>query len=411
MNNRGNCVLCISATTGVLPESAAQYSSMSIQFQTTQSHADPDVIDFGLGHPGDELLPRTLLQEAAALRLVQADASLLQYGWEQGDGYFRYALADFLSRRYGVPVEMEHLFVSAGASQALDLICTLYTQPGDVVFVEEPTYFLALRIFADHRLTVVPVAADANGLSVDALEDALKRHRPVFLYTIPTHQNPAGFTLPLARRRLLVELAEAHDFLIVADEVYHLLSYDAAPPPPLASFAAPGRVLGLGSFSKILAPGLRLGWVQAAPHHMRRLSTSGLLDSGGGLNPFTSGLVRVILEQGWQDAYLNRLHQVYRQRIDALHDALQRYFDSSVAYTKPTGGYFFWLRLPEAVDAEIFLQAALAHKVSFRPGVRFSGCGALRNYLRLSFAYYEPKQLQEGVRRLKDALESVAPRF
>ncbi|GIV67637.1 aminotransferase-like domain-containing protein [Caldilinea sp.] len=382
---------------------------MKMQFQTTQSHADPDVIDFGLGHPGDELLPRAILQEAAALRLAQTDASLLQYGWEQGDGYFRHALANFLSSRYHVPVEMEHLFVSAGASQALDLICTLYTQPGDVIFVEEPTYFLALRIFADHRLTVVPAPTDADGLDVDALEEALQRHRPVLLYTIPTHQNPAGFTLPLERRQRLVELAEAHDFLIVADEVYHLLSYDAAPPPPLASFAATGRVLGLGSFSKILAPGLRLGWIQAAPQHMHRLSTSGLLDSGGGLNPFTSGLVRVVLEQGWQDAYLNHLHEVYRQRIDALDSALQEHFEGVVDYARPTGGYFFWLRLPETVDAENLLRAALAHKVGFRPGVRFSGCGDLRNCLRISFAYYAPELLQEGVLRLKRSLESAYP--
>ena len=199
--------------------------------------------------------------------------------------------------------------MTAGASQALDLICTLYTQPGDVVFVEEPSYFLALRIFADHRLRVVGVPTDAEGLRIDALEELLRQQRPAFLYTIPTHQNPAGFTLPLARRRRLVELAQQHGFLVVADEVYHLLSYGAPPPPPLASWAATGAVLALGSFSKILAPGLRLGWLQAAPEHIHRLVTSGLLDSGGGLNPFTSGLVRVALERGWQEEHLGRLRR------------------------------------------------------------------------------------------------------
>lgn len=379
---------------------------MSTLFQTTQSHADPDVIDFGAGHPGDALLPRTLMQTAAAQRLSQLDASLLQYGLEQGDGYFRHALAGFLSRRYAAPVAMDHLFVSSGASQALDLICTLYTQPGDVVFVEEPTYFLALRIFADHRLTVIPVATDAQGLDIDALEAALAKQRPALLYVIPTHQNPSGATLPLERRRRLVELSVQHNFLVVADEVYHLLSYAAAPPPPLASFAESGTVLGLGSFSKILAPGLRLGWVQAAPQHMTRLYTSGLLDSGGGLNPFTSALVRVVLEQGWEDAYLDGLHAAYRQRITVLDAALQAQLGETVRYVTPTGGYFFWLQLPEAQDGETLLQRAAAHKVSFRPGVRFSGCGGLRNYIRLSFAFYEEEQLREGVRRLRAAIQS-----
>jgi len=380
---------------------------MSTHFQTTQSHADPDVIDFGAGHPGDALLPRALMQAAAAHRLSQPDASLLQYGLEQGDGYFRHALAGFLSRRYAAPVDMEQLFVSSGASQALDLICTLYTQPGDVVFVEEPTYFLALRIFADHRLTVIPIATDAQGLDIDALEAALAQRRPALLYVIPTHQNPSGATLPLERRRRLVELSVQHNFLIVADEVYHLLSYDAAPPPPLAFFAESGTVLGLGSFSKILAPGLRLGWVQAAPPHMTRLYTSGLLDSGGGLNPFTSALVRVVLEEGWEDAYLDGLHVTYRQRIAVLDAALQAQLGATVRYVTPTGGYFFWLQLPEACDGETLLQRAAAHKVSFRPGVRFSGCGGLRNYIRLSFAFYEEAQLREGVHRLRAALQNV----
>ena len=195
--------------------------------QTTQSEAAPDVIDFGLGHPAADLLPRTLMRRQRLCAWARPDASLLQYGLEQGDGYFRLALAQFLSRRYGLGVGMEDLFVTAGASLGLDLICTLYTQPGDVIFVEEPSYFLALRIFADHHLRVVSLPTDEDGLRLDALEQELQRQRPVLLYTIPTHQNPSGATLPLERRQRLVELSQQHGFLIVADEVYHLLSYTA----------------------------------------------------------------------------------------------------------------------------------------------------------------------------------------
>ena len=142
---------------------------MNRQFQTTQSRVTSDFIDFGVGHPSAALLPRALLQAAAAQRLSQPDVSLLQYGLEQGDEYFRHTLAGFLSRQYGTPVDHSELFVSAGASQALDLICTLYTQPGDIVFVEEPTYFLALQIFANHRLTVRAIDTDSHGLEIDAL--------------------------------------------------------------------------------------------------------------------------------------------------------------------------------------------------------------------------------------------------
>jgi DNA-binding transcriptional MocR family regulator len=377
-------------------------------FQTTQSEIPPDVIDLGIGHPAPELLPLALLREAAALRLGQGDAGLLQYGFEQGDGYFRRALADFLTAEYGRSVSPDGLFVTAGASQALDLICTLYTRPGDVVFVEEPSYFLALRIFADHRLQVVGVPADADGLRIDILEESLRDRRPAFLYTIPTHQNPAGFTLPLHRRTRLVELAQQHGFLVVADEVYHLLSYGAAPPSPLAAWAETGVVLGLGSFSKILAPGLRLGWVQAAPDHVRRLVTSGLLDSGGGLNPFTSGLVRVALEQGWQTEHLARLRGVYRQRVAAMDMALRAVFGSAVDWRTPGGGYFFWVTLPDGMDASALTNLAATYKVGFRPGTRFSGAGGLQNCVRLSFAYYDDDQLTAGVRRLGQVVAEAA---
>lgn len=377
--------------------------------QTTQSEIPPDVIDLGIGHPAPNLLPLALMRVAAAERLGSGDATLLQYGFEQGDGYFLRALAAFLGAEYGQPVAPDDLFVTAGASQALDLICTLYTQPGDVVFVEDPSYFLALRIFADHRLRVVGVPTDADGLQIAALEDLLRRHRPAFLYSIPTHQNPAGFTLPLARRRRLVELAQQHGFLVVADEVYHLLSYGAPPPPPLASWAATGAVLGLGSFSKILAPGLRLGWLQAAPNHVHRLVTSGLLDSGGGLNPFTSGLVRVALERGWQEEHLGRLRGVYRKRIAAMDAALRDSLGDQARWRTPDGGYFFWVALPNEVDAGALSELAATQKVGFRPGARFSGAGGLRSCVRLSFAYYEEDDLVEGVRRLAQVIAQVAP--
>ena len=268
--------------------------------RATQVDRSADSINFGIGQPDFALLPHALMGRTAAARLAEGDTELLNYGFPQGDGRFRWALASFLFRRYGVQVDHRQLMITAGASQALSLACTLLARPGDTVFVEEPSYFLALRILQeDHRLNAIPIATDADGLPPEAVEDALTRHKPVFLYTVPTFQNPTGRTLPRDRRRKLLALAREHRFRIVADEVYHLLDFGTRPPPPFAAEADSGLVLSLGSFSKILAPGLRLGWVQTSPQLARRFAEMGLADSGGGLNHFTSNLVRVALEEGW----------------------------------------------------------------------------------------------------------------
>lgn len=373
--------------------------------QILQSPIPPQIIDLGVGNPAPELLPLDLLRQAAEHALAQGDAAPLQYGYEAGDVRFRTALASFLQDQYKLKTDPGQLFVSNGVSQALDLICTLHTVPGDVVFVEEPTYFLALRIFADHRLRVVGLPTDEHGLVIEALEDELKRQRPALLYTIPTHQNPSGATLSLNRRRRLLELSQQHGFLVLADEVYHCLSYGpSAPPPPLASFIDSGTVLSLGSFSKILAPGLRLGWVQGRADRLQRLAQSGLLDSGGGLNPWTAAIVRSALELGLQQQHVDRLRQIYAGRLAALDAALQAELAGRLEYRLPAGGFFIWARLAGGLDAEALLRPAQAAGVGFRPGVRFSSQGGLRDWMRLCFAYYDEARLAEGVARLAEAI-------
>lgn len=372
---------------------------MSI-LQTTQLNIPAGMIDFGVGQPSLSLLPMAALKEAADHRLSQPDASILQYGAEQGDGYFRLALAQFLSQKYGAPVEAEQLLITSGASQSLDLICTRLTQPGDTIFVEEPTYFLALLIFRDYRLNIVGIPMDENGLSIEALEEQLARHKPVFLYTIPTFHNPSAATLSVERRQRLLQLSQEHDFLIVADEVYQMLDYRVTPPPPLAAAINSAPVISLGSFSKILAPGLRLGWIQAAPQQLDPLIHAGLLESGGGLNPFTSGVVQSMLELGLQEQCLTHLKQVYTERSAALSQALHQHLPDSFTFAEPGGGFFIWIRLPESWQAQEILAEARRNNVSFQPGVKFSSRQGLPNYLRLSFAYYEVDELVEGVARL-----------
>ena len=367
---------------------------------TSNFDIPPDRIDLSIGQPGTELLPLAALAEAARHCLSRDNPYLLAYGAEQGNWYFRKALAGFLSEKYKLNVDPGHLFTTAGISQGLDLICSLFTRPGDIVFVENPTYSLALGIFADHGLNVVGLPMDENGLIMAAIEEELAYQRPVFLYTIPTFQNPAGCTLSSDRREKMVQLSQEHNFLIVADEVYQLLAYTETPPAPMAKYIEPETVLALGSFSKILAPGLRLGWIHTHPGLMSKLNSCGLIYSGGGLNPFTSAIVQSAIELGLQEKQLSYLKEEYLQRKNTLNAALRKNLPDSVSFVEPGGGFFTWLQLPQHLDTEKLLTEAHKHDVSFAPGSFFSPQRDLKNYLRLSFAYYGASELKQGAERL-----------
>jgi DNA-binding transcriptional MocR family regulator len=276
----------------------------------------------------------------------------------------------------------------------------LFTRPGDTIFVENPTYSLALGIFADHRLNLVGLPMDENGVIIEAIEEELAHQTPAFLYIIPTFHNPTGRTLSADRRKQLVQLSQEHDFLIVADEVYQLLAYSGTPPAPMAKYTESTTVLSLGSFSKILAPGLRLGWIQTHPDLMNRLTTAGVISSGGGLNPFTSAIVQSAIELGLQEKQLSHLKKVYRKRQNALNSALRENLHDSVSSVESGGGFFTWLQLPQRIDTENLIPEAHQHDVSFAPGSLFSPRRDLKNNMRLSFAYYEESELVEGAKRL-----------
>ena len=379
---------------------------MITSFSVIQNQVRPDVIDLGLGDPSLSLLPLDLIREAAQARLSRSDNSFLQYGAEQGDGYFRLALADFLGRGYDLDVKPESLFVTNGISKALDLICTLFTKAGDTIFTEEPTYFLALRIFADHHLNVISIDTDENGLVIESLEERLAEFDPKFLYLIPTFHNPTGTTMSQERRDRLVELAQEHNFILAVDEVYHLLSYTSnarKPPKSFAAYIDEENVISLGSFSKILAPGLRLGWLQAHSETIKRFNTCGLLDSSGGLNPFTSAIVREVIESGGLENNINKLINIYRSRLKVMDFALRQHLPD-VKYSIPHGGYFLWLRLPEGTETAELRQKAPVFKVDFRPGSLFSSRNGFKNYIRLCYVHYEEANIEEGVLRLKQCL-------
>jgi len=367
---------------------------------TSNFDIPPDRIDLSIGQPGTSLLPLAALAQAAEHCLTQDNSYILAYGAEQGNWYFHHALAGFLSEQYKLSVDPDYLFTTTGISQGLDFICRLFTRPGDTIFVEKPTYSLALGIFADCRLNLVGLPMDENGVVIEAIEEELAHQTPAFFYTIPTFHNPTGCTLSAARRKKLVQLSREHNFLIVADEVYQLLAYSGTPPPSMAKYTDSATVLSLGSFSKILAPGLRLGWIQTHPDLMKSLTTNGLVYSGGGLNPFTSAIVQSAFELGLQEKQLFHLQKVYWKRQNALNSALRENLNDSVSFVESGGGFFTWLQLPQRVDTEKLIPEAHQHDVSFAPGSFFSPRRDLKNYMRLSFAYYEEPELVVGAKRL-----------
>ena len=356
-----------------------------------------------------------MLRRATDIVLADGAPIPLQYGATQGYGPLLHSLAEFLSAQdsYTSPVSPQELFLTAGASQAIDHTTTLFTQTGDAVFVEEPTYYLIQSIFEDHGLKVVGVPTDNDGLRMDALEAMLADRSvpaPKMLYIIPTYQNPSGSVLPADRRSKLVELAQQHGFLVLADEVYNLLHYGKPPPPPIASFdtSDDGCVISLGSFSKILGPGLRTGWLQARPPVIQRFATAGLTISGGGLNHFTSTLVHAVLEQGMLQDNIAILRSTYGERVSAMSAAVRKHLGDAVDFTAPGGGYFFWLTFNDGTNTDALLPIAQEHGVNYRPGTAFSAQGAFTNAIRLAFALYEPDMLTEGIHRIAAAHRNLA---
>jgi DNA-binding transcriptional MocR family regulator len=362
-----------------------------------------DVIDLGVGQPDPAILPLARLRAAAAHALAGPGAASLQYGPEQGSPVLRGSLADLLSRHTGTPVEPAELLITAGASHGLDLVVERFAAPGATIFVEDPSYFFAFDVLRSRGARLVPVPTDRDGLDVEALERMLQVEVPAFVYTVPVFHNPTGVTLTGSRRRRLVELAQEYGFLVVADEVYQLLGQPGREPAPLRTFDAE-RVLSLGSFSKILGPGVRLGWIECTASRLARLVDNGVLRSGGGVSPIASAIVHSAISLGIQDEYLAEIRAVYERRRRHVVRLLDGSLTADFQVMPATGGLYVWLRLPEGLDATGLAAPAEAAGVRFRPGPVFSCAGNFPNYLRICVAPYDESRLTVAVQRLSRVL-------
>lgn len=393
-----------------------------------------DAINMSVGAPGPDLLKQCteMISNATIHRMEEEKRDgnyyLFQYGITPGLWECREELAEFLSRRYGDPVKREHLILTCGASHGLQLLLTSVVSPNGIIFVEEVTYMIALDAFKQYPLMqIVTVPMKDDLVDLDAFEKIIAEKKKgnfylnddkifwAMFYTVPTYHNPTGMVLPPESCRRLIDIARNNSMMIVSEDVYNLLHYkDGFPPHRLFFYDDPndpnykdGNVISNGSFSKILSPAIRFGWIEASPRIVNILKNSGTLCSGGATNHYVSGIITSLLQERIEDEYLNMLIKTYKERLNALCDTLDRHLPSCCSYRRPEGGYFVWIHLPKGVDGTDFIKwCQKEYKVSAIPGARFSYTGKANNFLRLSFSFHPKETLIKATTALCKGLLS-----
>jgi len=356
-----------------------------------------ECVNFGVGQPSNSELPLDIIKTSCKHIQNISDFSLLQYGDIPGYKAFRTQLAQFLETQLSNSVEPDNLFITNGITGAVSLICSLYRKSINKIYVEEPTYFLMINIFKEFGFKVESIPMEDDGIDINILKSKLRKNpdEKAIVYTIPVFHNPTGITMSHQKRKLLSQMSLDYKFIILADEVYQLLNFsdDFIPPPPLYYYG--GYTYSLGSFSKILAPSLRLGWIHTSYDMLEPLLKCGQLDSSGGINPFISRIVHNVIESGDMENYLNTTRKRLEKRCDTLCDRLNDF-----TFVKPKGGYFLWIDLDN--NSLKFLEYCQENdgRVKFHTGNKFSYNGKLKNCIRLSFSYYDHEGLKIGAQRL-----------
>jgi 2-aminoadipate transaminase len=370
-----------------------------------------DRINFTGGFPDPESLPAARIAAATARAMEKNGKWALQYGAAVGYAGLIDQLRTKLSRDNGVTAERENILITAGASQAIDLVCSAMLNPGDIVLSEEPTWMGAVRIFKAHNATCVGVPVDNEGMRLDILETRLAEFKaqgiqPKLIYVIPTFQNPTGVTTPLHRRLRLLELAKEYNVAIMEDDAYFDLRFSGERIPMLITLDDAGLVIYTGTFSKIMSAGMRLGWVVGPALLIEKAAK---LKADGGTSPFTSNVAAEYAASGELAEHIVDLVEIYRRRRDTMAEALKTEMPEGVEWTEPNGGFFMWLTLPEGCDSVAMLPEARAHGVEFLPG---TGCffdGSGRSNIRLSFSFSDEEAIRRGVKILAGIIREYVP--
>lgn len=372
--------------------------------------ATADVISFGGGMPDPSTFPLEDMAKIASYVLETYGGKALQYGQTEGVPELREELAKFAASN-GIRATPDNVLVTVGSQEALELLGRVFLDESSVVVLENPTYIAALQSWRVYRPRLVGIPMDDDGMRTDVLEEKVRRLRAEgakikFIYTVPTAQNPMGVTMPDERRRHLLEVAEANDLLVVEDDPYGYFIFDNISVTRLKSMDKSGRVIYLSTASKIFSPGLRLGWVIAEPEIIKWFALG-----KQALNLNTPTLNQYMLMEGLRRGVIRRnipdIVQLYRRKRDAMLAALEAYMPRGVTWTKPSGGMFIWVRTPENIDTREMLQTAVTkYKVAYVPGHGFHvNEGEGRNTMRLNFTYSSFQQIDEGVKRLAQAIK------
>jgi len=378
----------------------------------------PEVISFAGGLPAPEVFPIKEFSEACQRVLAEKGKEALQYGATEGYGPLRELIAANMMR-YGIVATPDNVMLTSGSQQALDLIAKLLINRGDRILIEAPTYLGALQAFAVFGAEYVSVPIDHDGLRTDLLDEAL-RSGPKFMYLLPNFQNPGGVTLSRERREELVYMSNKYGVPIIEDDPYGQLRYEGEHVPPLVMMDRVnlrrdyeyklGNVIYMSTFSKTLAPGLRLGWIVAPPDVIAKLVQ---LKQGADLHTSTFNQIVTyeVAKNGFLDEHAKQIRSVYRERRDAMLAALDEFFPEEVTWTRPQGGLFLWVTLPHKMDSEELFDTALKNNVAFVPGASFYPEGDEgKRHMRLNFSYMECDRIHEGIRRLSVAVKSQMER-
>jgi 2-aminoadipate transaminase len=374
----------------------------------------PDIISFGGGLPAPEVFPVREFQEACNQVLTDHGAQALQYSTTEGYLPLREMIARH-NARYSAQVNAENILITSGSQQALDFIGRLFINRGDYVVVESPTYLGALQAWNAYGAQYISVRADEHGMIVDELEAAL-RIGPKFIYILPNFQNPSGSTLSLERRKKLIELADKYGVPIVEDDPYGQLRYEGEHIPSVVALDSryrnenngeySGNVIYLSTFSKLLAPGLRLAWVIAPTQVIRKLvMTKQAADLH--TSSFNQHVAYEVAKGGFLDEHVKVIRATYKARRDVMFEMMEEMFPPEVTWTRPLGGMFLWGMMPEHVDAAEVLKVAIERKVAFVPGAAFHPNGGGANTMRLNFSFSSPENIREGITRLGTTLKEA----
>ncbi len=374
----------------------------------------PEVISFAGGLPAAELFPAHEMAEVSAEVLNSAGASALQYSTTEGDPELRRAIAERMRLQLGVPVAMEQVLITSGSQQGLDLSGRLFLDDGDVVLCESPTYLGAINAFNAYRPRFVEVDTDDDGMVLVDLERKLTEHpRARMVYVIPDFQNPTGRSWSQERRQAFIELMARYDIPVIEDNPYSELCFEGEPGRPIKALDRRGQVVYLGTFSKIFCPGLRIGWLVAERSLYDRYV---MVKQGVDLHTSTLGQrqIAAYIARFGLEANIERIRAVYRRRRDAMLATMDAEMPEGVRWTRPRGGLFLWVEVPECLDARELLAASLEEDVAFVPGGSFFPNGGHHNTMRLNFSAMPEARIVEGVRRLARvigrALEAAADR-